>query len=655
MSQTGAAAGPGAPRPWTGPSSTPSTSPGTGPAAGSASPPTPPAPWLSLGALFLSLVGFLGIALLLYEYKFRGVTDSLGGFPTRVLLVMFLALAAAPFFVTIFRRVPIPYLVLPVILIVSIYPLFSPYGLPYSRDPVFNFQVSQAMLNLHSWSPNQGVTSQALTYSYYPGGAIFDALVARLTGLTLLQTFNWSYVLLRLLIIPLAIYALTVRLLSARAAPLAVLLYISVPSIELGVPTQQDFAVIWFLLAVTLLAFLVKANPSDSLFLRIMLVVVSAMVVISHHVSTYFLVAFLLGMAVIPWILKRRDPYPNLRAPFAFLRTAALVLVWVALVTLPVLQKQSTIFLANANLLFHPGAQSAVATVVPGTSYPAYQLLWIGFAIAISVLAAIIVMIEKYRDDDAAFVTFALITAFVIAVVSIPFVSTGFNFLALREFEFIGVIIAPVTAWFIVERVAYGHLFPATALRRPAAPPVPVRPRSRRAWTVALAGLLVLIVITGGYLVPLSTRDQFASAPQGVLIDSAVYIDHNVYQAQSWAASYVSRDHAMWGDYLVYSVFGGFGAFKTVYDPYPMFNGTTFNANTISRLAVGDLIVTDVYETQPHLEPVFPGPVYDQPTGGFVPAANLAKFNNPSEFAIIYQDSIFTVYQCTAIPAVGSS
>jgi len=650
---------PAAPRPWTqGLIPAAATPTGAAPSSPSAypGPQNPSDPRMALASLFFSLIGFLGVALVLYEYKFRGVSASLDGFPTRVIFVVFLALAAAPFFVTIFRRVPLPYLVLPVVLIVSIYALFSPFGLPYSRDPIYNFQVSQAMLNLHSWSPNQGVTAQAQTYSYYPGGAIFDALVARLTGLTLLQSFNWSYVLFRLLVIPLAIYALTARVLSARAAPLAVLLYISVPSIELGVPTQQDFAVVWFLLAVVILAFLIKASPEDSLFLRVMLFVASAMVVISHHVSTYFLLAFLLGIAVFPWLLKRKDPYPNLRAPYAFLRTAALVLVWVALVTLPVLQKQSAIFLANANLLFHPSAQSSVATVVPGTSYPTYQLFWIGFAIAISVVAAIIVLIEKYRDDEAAFVTFALITSFVIAIVSIPFVSTGFNFLALREFEFIGVIIAPALAWFLVERVAYGRLLPSPRPARSAAPSVPaVHPRSRHAWSVAFAGLLVLIVITGGYLVPLSTRDQFATVPQGVLIDSPVYIDHNAYEASSWAASYISRDHAMWGDYLAYSVFGGFAAFKTVYDPYPMFNGTTFNANTVSRMAVGDLIVTDVYMTEPHLEPVFPGPLYDQPAGGFIPLANLAKFNNPTEFAVLYQDSTFTVYQVVAIPPAGSS
>jgi len=653
MSVSGQPVAAGGPQPWAESArSSPSGIPGAGAAAGA----YPTSPMLTLGSLFLSLIGFLGVALVLYEYKFQGVTVSWDGFPTRVLFVVSLALAAAPFFVTVIRRVPLPALILPVFLIMMIYPLFSPFGLPYSRDPVYNFQFSQAILSSGSWSPTHGVTGQAVTYSYYPGGAIFNALVPQLTGLTLFQTFNWSYELFRLLVVPLAVFALTARLFSARAAPLAVLLYISIPSIELNIPTQQDFAVTWFLLAVTVLAFLVTSSAADSLFLRLMVIAASVMVVLSHHISTYFLLAFVVGIAALPWILKRKDPYPNLRAPVVALRTIAIVLIWVALVTLPVIQNQSTIFLANAQAVFHPGVASAAATVVPGSSFPTYQLIWIGFAIAALAIAGLMVLVEKYREDDSAFVSFALITSFLIAIISIPFVSTGFNFLALRELEFIGVILAPAAAWYLVERVAYGHLLPSA--RRPSAPAarpnaIPAVARHHKAWPVALAGILVLVIVTGGYLVPLSTRDQFAS-PQGVLVDSPNYINPNAMAAVNWASAYVSRDHAIWGDELAYTVYGGFGHFKTVYDSYPLFEGPTFSQDAVNRLHRGDLVVVDYYMTQPHLLPVFPGPLSDQPPG-FVPAAYLDKFSNPTYFAPLYQNSIFTLYEVVNVPAAGSS
>ena len=177
--------------------------------------PTPPRPtgsWTPVFLLFLSFLGFLGIALLLYSIKFDAVTSDWHGFPTRVAFVLLLALASAPFALTIFRRVPVLYLAFPVILIFFIYPIFSPYGLPYSRDTIFNFQFAQAIQSSGTWQPLSGVVGQADVYSYFPGGAIFNAEVSSMTSLSLFQTFLWSYDLLRLLVIPLAVFALASRL-----------------------------------------------------------------------------------------------------------------------------------------------------------------------------------------------------------------------------------------------------------------------------------------------------------------------------------------------------------------------------------------------------------------------------------------------------------
>lgn len=619
--------------------------------------------WTPVFLLFLSFLGFLGIAFLLYAFKFEGVSSHWDRLPTRVLYVLFLALAAAPFVLTIFRRVPVLFLALPVALIFFIYPIFSPYGLPSSRDPIFNLQFAQSILSGGTWQPLAGVSGQAGVYSYFPGGAVFNAEAASMTSLTLFQTFPWAYELLRLLVIPLAVYALASRLFGPRSAALAVLFYISVPSIELNVPTQQDFAVTFFVLAFAALSFLATEGSlsSNLSVLRVAVVVAVAMVVISHHVSTYLLLGFLGGLAILPWILRRKDPYPAMRAVAVFFGSIALALVWVSAVSLPVIQEQAGILSTNIGALFHPG-QAGGQAIVPGATFPLYLVAWIVAAAAIEGVLAIVVLAESWGRRDRSFVTFSILTAILVAVLTVPFFSTGFNFLILRQFEYTGVIFAPAAAWWIAAHLAGGEEglapVPAPTLNVPTGPPVRRRAPARRTSALrrvgfpALAVAVIVLVFAGGSLVPLSTRDQFASR-QNVLIDSPLHINQTVYAAAVWAQAHLSYDHSMWGDDLAYTVFGGFAGFRLRYDSYPLYAGTGFtNASILSRMHVGDYVEVDTFLTKTSLQPVFYGPVGEQPKGPLSPA-DLAKFNNPTYFAALYEDSTFTIYQVVLVPPLA--
>jgi hypothetical protein len=623
-------------------------------------PESPQGSWAAVFLLFLSFLGFLGIALLLYSFKFDGVTAHWGIVQTRVAYVLLLALSAAPFLLTIFRRVPVLFLALPVVLIFFIYPVFSPYGIPYNRDPIFNLQFAQAILSSGSWHPLAGVTAQAGVYSYFPGGAVFNAEVASLTSLTLFQTFPWGYDLLRLLIVPLAIYALSARLFGPRSAALAVLFYISVPSIEMNIPTQQDFAVTFFVLVFAALAFLAtESTLSKNLtMLRVAVIVGVAMVVISHHVSTYLLLGFLGGLAILPWILGRKDPYPAARAGAVFFGAVALVLVWIAAVTLPVIEAQKAIFADNLYAILHP-SQVAPQAVIPGATFPTYLVVWIALAAAVEVVLALVVLAENYRRKDRAFVTFSIVSAMLVAVLSVPFLSTGFNILVLRQFEYTGVIFAPAAAWWICAHLVGGEkgMAPEPAPSGVPAPPprkVSRAPRSalQRVGLPALAVGLVVLVFAGGCLVPLSTRDQFATS-SNVLVDSPMHINQTVYAAAVWAEHHLSPAHPIWGDYLAYTVFGGFAGFRLKYDSYPLFQGTVFSPTAVARLSSLDYVVVDTYMTTVTLQPVFYGPLTDQPAAPLT-AADLAKFNNPEYFSVLYQDSTFTIYEATqTIPLAG--
>ncbi|MGI0150466.1 MAG: hypothetical protein ACREC5_00825, partial [Thermoplasmata archaeon] len=329
-------------------------------------------------SLLLSLVGFLVVAAVLYEFKFHEVTDSLFGVPTRVVFVLGVALAVAPFFVTVFYRVPLQFLALPILLLFFLYPIFSPHGVPYDRDSIYVLQFSRTLLTSHTWIPGAGVTQQAIVYSYYPGAAIFNAEAASLTSTSLTTSVPWATELFRLLMIPPLVYAVTARLFRRRAAPLAVLLYAVEASIEMNVPTQQDFAVNFVLLTVGVLAFLaVDAVPGTD-FLRLSLIMSTALVIVSHHVSTYILIGILGGFALLPRILWRRDPFPNAHSMSVFLRTLAFGVLWGLIVALPVLRQEGTTLAQNLSAVFRPGPAS---TAVPGSSFPLYDSAWVGFGV----------------------------------------------------------------------------------------------------------------------------------------------------------------------------------------------------------------------------------------------------------------------------------
>jgi hypothetical protein len=608
----------------------------------------PRAATLGLVSLVVSLLGFLAVALVLYEFKFHGVTDVLFGVPTRVIFVLAILLTTTPFLVTVFHRLPLLFVVAPVLLLFFLYPIFSPYGLPYDRDSVYVFQFAQHIFASQTWTPAAGVTEQGIVYSYYPGVGVFLAEVATLTDLPLLTTFSWSLDLFRLLVIPPAVYALASRLFGSRVAPLAVLLYLVEPSIEMNIPTQQDFAVTFFLLAITVIAFLAVSATTDTWGLRLSVVMATSMVVLSHHVSTYILLGTLAALALLPRILWRQDPYPGARTMPVFLRTATIALLWAALIALPVLEFQSIILSQNLSALITP---SPASSAIPGASFPLYQTGWIALGIGAVVIAAVLVLREAKRKDDRSFVTMALLSVLLLGILSVPFISTGFSFLALREFEFTGIILAPVCAWWIITRLA-----PA---RRDATRPDPTpyavradrrasRGGGRLSGRSALALGLIALLVTGGSLVPLSTRDQF-SPVQDDLIDSPMSITPASYAAAQWASQHLSKAHTLWGDMMAYTVFGGFGGFHLAWDSYELFNSTGFAAGAVSRLGVGSYIVTDPQMFTYYSPPSFPGSANFQPTAALT-AAEVDKFQNPAYFAVVFENPSFTIYVTIALP-----
>ncbi|MGI0132382.1 MAG: hypothetical protein ACREDK_04740 [Thermoplasmata archaeon] len=591
--------------------------------------------------LFLSLIGVVGFAAMVYWSKFYG-GPVLAGLPSREVFVVLLALACSPFVLALWHRhVPLLYLAVPTTIVFLLGPLMSPYGLPAFRDDIFNLQFAQSLLTYSSWVPGQGVTAQAVTYSYYPGSGVFNAETSQMLGLPLLTTFQWGLPLLRLLVIPTGVYAITSRLYGSRAGVLAIFLYMAVPSIVLNEVVQQEFGMIFFLLTLlAMVALLDRNNPSEP-SLRFCLLIFSSYVVVSHHLTSYVLAFWLGVIAVIPLLVRGRVSVPWLRTGPTAARYFAFFLFYVLVLTSGILYKHlSTLTTYLTQLIQGVPPSGHVAQL--GSAFTPGEIGWILASVVFEILLALLLIFEVTQRTRLTFVVANLFAAVALMVGGLVLFPTPFNFIALRVMEYAGLIVCPASAWWLIRRYVQRRPLPPRPSALPRRRPAESGPTGMVPFTAALA---VLLVFAGGSLITITTRDQFAPSST-LLSDSSLFITQQAYHDVQWADSHLNRSHYIWGDYLVYSTFGGFGGFGMHYDNFYLFNGTSLSAGQYGRLAIGDYVILDAYLTK--ITPEFFGPSTDQPSAP-LSIAEVGKFSDPTHFHVRYTDSLFTIYEVTNI------
>ncbi|MGA8511182.1 MAG: hypothetical protein WB778_00430, partial [Thermoplasmata archaeon] len=123
--------------------------------------------------------------------------------------------------------------------------------------------------------------------------------------------------------------------------------------------------------------------------------------------------------------------------------------------------------------------------------------------------------------------------------------------------------------------------------------------------------------------------------------DSPVLVNQNDYDLGLWAHAHLNPSSLIWGDYYTFSILGGFGRFNVSWDSYLPFNGTSVSEAAWALLKVGQYIVVDQYMTTK--TPSFYGPGTDQPTGP-LSVGQVTKFNDPTYFDWVFNDSSFTIY-----------
>ncbi|MGA8302518.1 MAG: hypothetical protein WA691_01445 [Thermoplasmata archaeon] len=601
-------------------------------------------------ALVASLVGILGVGYSIYAFKFLG-HHTIFLLPSRVFFVFSLGLAVVPFLLVLFaNRIPYLLLLIPTALVFLLYPLLSPYGVIYGQDALFNFQFAQSLL-LHSiWVAGANTSGEAVTYSYFPGSGIFNAEGSVFLGIPLTSSFPWTLPVMRLLVMPPVLYAVGNRLLGPRAAVLGVFLYMAVPSITFNDIVQQEFAVVFFALTLAMITFLLYVPAEESTPLRILVLVFSSFVILSHHVTSYVLGVWLAGLAILPFLLWGRPAFAALRSAATSLRYTVLFLLFVFFVSAAVVLSQLTLLEKNILLLLSNAPLSAKAAAA-GNTYPAYQLVWIIVALLVIALFAILTFRETLRGKTRPYLATSLLISILVLTIAFILFPTGYSFVAIRTTEYALIFAAPAAGWFMIR-----GFVPALDRRIRRSSAGRSRARSSAGWVApAIAIVIALFVFTGGNLVPGPSRDQFQ--PVDLLtVNSPMHLTAADYQDGVWARAHLTPGGRLWGDLFVYDVYAGIGGLKMQYDAYRVFNGTalqTYSASTgfqtntvyLSYLSVGDYVVTEVYATQ--ITPTFVGPGTDQPAAPLT-EQQAAKFNYAPDFSIVFEDSTFTVYVVTS-------
>jgi hypothetical protein len=595
-------------------------------------------PWRVLLALGLSLVGFVTVAVLVYAAKYLGAGPTVFDLPSRDLWVLGLMLAVTPILMAVFQRVSILFLLPPIALIFLLYPLFSPFGLPYDRDVIYNFQFAYVLLQTGHWAPGAGVTGPAITYSYYPASGVFNAEFASVTGVPIVTSVLWATPLFRLLALPPAVYALGKRMFNERVGMLGLLLVMGTPSILFDISVQQEFAVPYLALTFLLMAYVVMEPSITSSGVIVAFVLCSSFIVISHHLTSYVALAWLAGFLVIALVLGRKGAIRWTRVAPLFAVYLGFFAAYTYFVSAPsFLAQVAQVGPVLSGLVSSSPAGASPAAAGIGLSFSLYQQIWVYGSFLLIIITSILGLAAFRRSKGWGFVGVNVIVALVLTFVSIPFLATPFSFLVLRVMEWAGLFLMPMSAWWLAQRLS-PHPAPSQATAMPTLRVA--RPRWRGYAGPLVAIGVILLVFTGGSLTPYSSRDQFASTTQ-IANDSPVLIDQNDYSLAVWAHSHLTGATLLWGDYYTFSVFGGFGRFNMTWNQYLIFNGTTVSETAWAQLRLGDYIVVDQYMTTK--TPSFYGPGTDQPAGP-LSVAQVTKFNDPTYFDRVFNNSEFTIY-----------
>ena len=585
---------------------------------------------LDITALIACLLGFIGLIFVVWRMK-----TGAGGTP-RALFVFLLGAICAPFYLAFVKTPKLPFLFAPVVAIFLLYPIAAPHGVVYSTDPIFNFSFTQDLLDTGFWAPGGG-NAFALTYSYYPVGNVFVGYVILNAPLQPDIGYLWIEPMLRLLAIPATVYSIGRRLFGPRTAAVGLLLYLGTPSILFNLPIQQGFGTIFFGLSLLSLFMLTQAVEFRAQIRAAgLFAVVSAAIVVTHHLSSYVAAFWLAALGVLILRRRARTTLPVLLLTVLFAYFVVLLLVYIDFLTKPVfLGHELTLQTVLTNLVGPEGAPGSTSGSNLGRTFTQLEIGWLaGSLIALFLLSLLSVWRYRVTRHHPFAVTNGIVAAFLIFI-TLPLLFTPLNYVPLRINEYTGFIVMPFAAATLI-RWARSDFW--KSLRR-----APRVFREREWLPKALVVATSAVVVMGGNLAPLTMRAYFEPFLQRTT-DSPLYLDVNSLRAADWAADHFAIGH-IWGDQLAVDVFAGFGDLPVRYGSARIFNGTSLDASVWASFKAIDMRAGDYVAVNRWMTILRPNFFQEGLRPNPAAPAELAKFATDPHFALVYQDATFSVYQ----------
>lgn len=586
-----------------------------------------PRPRLEILALAICVAGLLGLAASIVALKQGASLPRLG-------VLAFLAMTCAPFYVALTGR-PKPLHLLPGLLAVFLlYPIAAPHGVVYSRDPLFNYLFSHRLVEDGYWAPGS-LTSYAKTYSYYPLGNAFLSAGMSASGLPGPVAYLWAEPLVRLLALPAAVYAIGRRLYGPREAAVGLLLYLGTGSILFNLPVQQGMGVVF--MALSLLALTIVASTKDPqarLSARVLFMLSSVAVVMTHHLSSYFLAIWLGLAAAISLLPRHRVALRPVGLAPNFLFYFVVLAAYIALLTSPLLVNQ-TGTLENAIANFIEPETGPAKPVALGKTFAPYETAWLAGSVVL--LMWLVLRTRRHLRATLAgrFVRVMALSGILLQLATLPLIVTSLNYVPLRFAEFVNLLFGPVAAFLLVRWVRKGTLSHFRLLPRAL--------RRRRELSLVGAVAVAAVVFLGGQLAPLSLRAYFDPLSLRTT-DSPLYVGGDILRLGDWAHDHLNRSR-YWSDQLGMATLGGFGDMRGDFGHYRVFQNESLDPRMWARLSVGDYVAVNSLMTT--LRPDFLD--VEGPEGPLPPAA-VAKFSQSRHFAAVYQDATFTVYRVMSEP-----
>jgi hypothetical protein len=603
---------------------------------------------LELTTLAVCLMGFLGLIATFYAMK-----TGKPGVP-RVLYLLFLAMVCAPF-LSAFWRVPKGvFLIAPVVAVFLLYPIGAPHGIVYGRDPIFNFAFTDRVATSGFWQPGS-VSGLADTYSLYPLGNVFQAYILGTTKWPTDVAFLWIESVLRMIVIPPAIYAIGRRVFGPQVGVLGLFVYLGTASILMNVPVQQGMGTIFIALALLALLILneTPAGPGRRRT-KALFAIVAGAIVMTHHLSSYIFAAWLVGLWLMTNVHSLRRRVLSFRLSPLTLYFLGLLALYIVTVTYPIFLVHQESFEIVVQRLSSPESLPSTSTPRLGRSFSFVEIIWLAGAVLGILVLAWRGILTYRRSRIHAFAVANAIVAVVLAFATIPLLATGAEFVPLRIGEYSNLFVGPFAAatlfrWARPGPGRWARFVPpnfATSVGRASN------------WSPAGAAVLVSVLLfMGGNLAPQALRFYFDD-PSQWNTDTPLLFGADSIRVASWGRTYFDSSR-VWGDHLSIDIFSGFGTARVYFGSSYIFKNLTLtdavwcipvsDPATPRVLAVGDYVAVEHRMTKYpsqwflELEPEVRAPLTD---------AQVGKFALDPHFALIYEDGTFSIYRVMTRPPV---